>query len=55
MDAVKGFYSALNHLGLIDKQQEYDFGLNVQDMLSRYLASAVGGAIGGAVFSVQGK
>jgi len=24
-------------------------------MLSRYLASAVGGAIGGAVFSAQGK
>jgi hypothetical protein len=52
---VKGFYSALNHLGIIDKNQEYDFGMSIQDMLSRYAASAIGGAIGGAVFSAQSK
>ena len=55
MDSVKGMFSALNAVGLIDKEQEYDFGFSVEDMMSRYAMSAAGGAIGGAVFNLQGK
>lgn len=55
MDSVKGLFSALNAVGLIDKKQEYDFGFSVEDMMSRYAMSAAGGAIGGAVFNLQGK
>lgn len=54
-DAVKAFYSGLNALGLADKGKNYDFGITPEDMFSRYTTSFVGGAIGGAVFSLQKK
>lgn len=54
-DAVKAFFKALNAVGLIDKDQEYNFGFSVQDMASRYATAFGGGAIGGAVFHLQGK
>lgn len=54
-DAVKAFFGGLNALGLIDKQKEYDFGFSVQNMASRYGTAFAGGALGGAVFHLQGK
>lgn len=54
-DAVKAFYSGLNSLGIIDQDRPYDFGITPEDMLARYTTSFVGGAIGGAVFSLHNK
>ena len=54
-DAVKAFFKGLNAVGLIDKDQEYNFGFSVKDMASRYATAFGGGAIGGAVFHLQGK
>lgn len=51
MDLVKGLSSALNYIGILDKDRSYNFGFSASDMLSRYGVSFVGGAIGGALFS----
>ena len=55
MDLVKGIFSGLNSLGLIDSDKEYNFGFSIEDMASRYAMSAIGGAIGGVVFDLQGR
>lgn len=54
-DIVKSFYSGLNALGIIDSTERYDFGISIQDMLSRYTTAFAGGAIGGAVFHLHNK
>lgn len=54
-DAVKGFFSGLNALGLIDSGKDYDFGINMDDIIARYSSSFFGGAIGGTVFGAYGK
>ena len=52
-DTIKGIASALNGLGLLDKNSEYDFGFSFKSMLSRYATSFVGGSIGGATFHLH--
>lgn len=54
-DTIKGVFSGLNALGLIDSNTEYDFGITLEDMASRYFTSFVGGTIGGAVFGLHNK
>jgi hypothetical protein len=54
-DTIKGVSSALNSLGIFDKDVEYDFGFSLQGNLSRYMSSFVGGAIGGSVFHLHDK
>lgn len=54
-DGVKGFFSGLNALGLIDKDTKYDFGFSVEDMATRYFTSFIGGGIGGAMFGLHNK
>lgn len=54
-DFNKGIFSALNSLGIIDSDKEYDFGISPEDMASRYFTSFVGGGIGGAVFSLHNR
>lgn len=54
-DAVKGLFAGMNALGLVDSDRKLDFGLTPEDMFSRYLTSAIGGAIGGAMFSLSNK
>lgn len=54
-DGVKGFYSGLNALGLVDKGREYDFGFSIEDMATRYMTSFIGGGIGGAMFGLHNK
>lgn len=54
-DIVKAMYSGLNMVGIVDKDRELDFGINAQDIFSRYTSSFLGGAIGGAVFSLHEK
>lgn len=54
-DGVKGLFSGLNALGIIDDQTRYDFGFSVEDMATRYFTSFVGGGIGGAVFGLHNK
>lgn len=54
-DGVKGFFSGLNALGLIDKNTQYNFGFSVEDMATRYFTSFIGGGIGGAMFGLHNK
>lgn len=54
-DGVKGLFSGLNALGIIDDQTRYNFGFSVEDMATRYFTSFVGGGIGGAVFGLHNK
>lgn len=54
-DGVKGFFSGLNALGIIDKDVRYDFGFSVEDMATRYFTSFIGGGIGGAMFGLHNK
>lgn len=54
-DGVKGFFSGLNALGLIDKNAQYNFGFSVEDMATRYFTSFIGGGIGGAMFGLHNK
>ena len=54
-DMVKGAFSALHSLGLVDKSRSYDFGFSSEDIASRYSASFFGGAIGGTIFKLQDK
>jgi len=51
-DVMKGITLGLESLGVkVSKDDKnLDFGLSLQDMLTRYAASFTGGAIGGAVF-----
>jgi hypothetical protein len=52
-DATKGFFSALDALGVPTTENpntSLDFGFSLEDTLTRYAASFVGGALGGAVF-----
>lgn len=52
-DTIKGIANALNGLGLLDKNSDYDFGFSFKSMLSRYATSFVGGSIGGATFHLH--
>ena len=54
-DSVKGFFSGLNALGIIDKNTQYNFGFSVEDMATRYFTSFIGGGIGGAMFGLHNK
>ena len=54
-DGVKGFFSGLNALGIIDKDVRYDFGFSTEDMATRYFTSFIGGGIGGAMFGLHNK
>lgn len=54
-DGVKGLFSGLNALGIIDDQTKYNFGFSVEDMATRYFTSFIGGGIGGAVFGLHNK
>lgn len=54
-DGVKGFFSGLNALGIIDKNTQYNFGFSVEDMATRYFTSFIGGGIGGAMFGLHNK
>ena len=54
-DVIKGVFSGLNSLGLIDANKTYDFGITVDDMFTRYTTSFIGGGIGGAVFGIHNK
>lgn len=54
-DMVKGFYSALNALGIIDEDKQLDFGISTEEAFARYTSAFMGGAIGGAVFSLHEK
>lgn len=54
-DVIKGVFSGLNSLGLIDKNKDYDFGISPEDMLTRYFTSFIGGGIGGATFGLHNK
>lgn len=54
-DGVKGFFSGLNALGIIDKDTRYDFGFSAEDMATRYFTSFIGGGIGGAMFGLHNK
>jgi hypothetical protein len=54
-DGVKGFYSGLNALGIVDKDTQYDFGFSIEDMTTRYFTSFIGGGIGGAMFGLHNK
>lgn len=52
-DAVKGIFSAMDALGIPvteDENSRLNFGFSLEDNLTRYLTSFVGGALGGAVF-----
>ena len=51
-DIMKAVTIGLDALGVkvTKDDKQLDFGLTLQDMMSRYAASFVGGAIGGAVF-----
>ena len=52
-DAVKGVFSAMDAIGIPmteDRKKSLDFGFSLEDNLTRYLTSFVGGALGGAVF-----
>ena len=52
-DAVKGIFSAMDALGIPtteDVNSRLNFGFSLEDNLTRYLTSFVGGALGGAVF-----
>lgn len=52
-DTIKGIASALNGLGLLDKNSDYDFGFSFKSMISKYATSFIGGAIGGATFHLH--
>ena len=54
-DVIKGVFSGLNSLGLIDANKTYDFGITVDDIFTRYTTSFIGGGIGGAVFGIHNK
>jgi hypothetical protein len=54
-DITKGFYSALNALGIIDEDKQLDFGISTEEAFARYTSAFMGGAIGGAVFSLHEK
>lgn len=54
-DFIKGTTNALNSLGIIGRGTDYDFGFSLESMMSRYFSSAVGGALGGAVFNLHNR
>lgn len=55
MDSIKGMFKGMNALGIVDENTQLDFGITPEDMMSRYFTSFVGGAIGGAVFSLHNR
>lgn len=52
-DALKGVYNGLSALGYTSTDKAKGFDFSASDMLSRYLMSAMGGAIGGGIMGGQ--
>lgn len=58
LDFGKGIVSGLDALGLNvsdDTKKKIDFGLTLDDIISRYTTAFLGGALGGAVFEGMNK
>ena len=52
-DLIKAFYSGMDALGIPvtkDKQTSLDFGFTPEEIMKRYAATFLGGALGGATF-----
>lgn len=54
-DLVKSLYLGLNTLGVVNNDKALNFRFTPEDIASRYFTSFVGGALGGAVFSLHNK